>query len=163
MPFKDPIKRKEYKKKYYQIYCKTHPYKYDKKYHKDWHQKNKKDVKTLKNKREKATREWLISYKTSMKCNKCGFNSHPAALDFHHIDKSKKDKTISQMIRNYGKEAIMKEMDKCEVLCANCHRILHYEEKVREEKQNDSSKRLLNQPNNDIDSQPDSLPNDPLL
>ena len=64
-----------------------------------------------------------------IKCIKCGFD-HPAALDFHHRDPSQKLNTIGDLKwAGASKERMQKELDKCDVLCANCHRILHYNEK----------------------------------
>lgn len=55
------------------------------------------------------------------KCSKCGYNRCIIALEFHHKDPSKKSFTIS------GKhclswQRIREELDKCVLLCANCHR-----------------------------------------
>ena len=47
-----------------------------------------------------------------------------ACLDFHHL--GDKEFTISSEMRNKSKEAIQAEIDKCVVLCANCHRKLHF-------------------------------------
>ena len=72
---------------------------------------------------------WFYEFRATKKC-KCG-QSHPAALDFHHLDPSKKDGNIVEMIytNGWGKERVLKEVAKCEVLCASCHRILHWEQK----------------------------------
>lgn len=62
-------------------------------------------------------------------CCKCGFN-HPAALDFHHRDPKDKLYEVCNMPRkSIGKERILCEIEKCDVLCANCHRILHDEQR----------------------------------
>ena len=61
-----------------------------------------------------------------MKCQKCGF-SHPAALDFHHKNENEKEYDVSQLVRNGNKDKILKEIEKCIILCSNCHRIHHYE------------------------------------
>lgn len=67
--------------------------------------------------------------KASLKCSKCDEN-HPATLEFHHIDPSKKDFAISKMRNAYrSKEKALEEISKCIVLCANCHKKLHWEEK----------------------------------
>jgi hypothetical protein len=68
--------------------------------------------------------EWFNEYKKELSCIKCGFN-HPAALDFHHRDPSEKEFGISSY-RQRNKEFILKEIEKCDVLCSNCHRIEHY-------------------------------------
>lgn len=54
------------------------------------------------------------------KCNRCGYNKCVRALSFHHKDPSKKDfKFGSGAPKKW--ETIKKELDKCELLCANCH------------------------------------------
>ena len=64
-----------------------------------------------------------IDYKGG-KCQHCGYNKYFGSLDFHHIDPTKKDFTIS---RNFGPfETHKKELDKCLCLCSNCHRIEHH-------------------------------------
>ena len=73
--------------------------------------------------RKKA--QWFKSYKKKLSCNRCNFNDH-RALQFHHV-RGEKVKAISVMVRdNHSKEKILKEIEKCEVLCANCHSIEHY-------------------------------------
>jgi len=67
-------------------------------------------------------RKWLFELKKELKCEKCGF-SHPAALDFHHIDPSQKHFGIS--INKHNKKEVLEEIKKCKVLCSNCHRIEH--------------------------------------
>lgn len=71
-------------------------------------------------------RKWFYDLKKSLKCNRCGF-SHPAALDFHHKDKDQKLFNISKQYHGNPKlkDEILNEISKCEVLCANCHRIEH--------------------------------------
>ena len=64
-----------------------------------------------------------IEYKGG-KCNKCGYNKCINALDFHHRDPTIKDKNWDRIrARNWDK--IVKEIDKCDLLCSNCHRELH--------------------------------------
>ncbi len=64
-----------------------------------------------------------VAYKGG-KCKKCGYDKCVGALDFHHINPRDKDFTISG---NAGKwENIKKELDKCELLCKNCHAEQHY-------------------------------------
>lgn len=82
--------------------------------------------KTLKNKKE--TKDWFYNLKSKLKCEKCGFSNY-IALDFHHLDPSKKDRGIPYLLSTCNKKKILKEIEKCIVLCSNCHRILHYEEK----------------------------------
>ena len=68
-----------------------------------------------------------IDYKGG-KCIKCGYNKYDGALDFHHLDPSKKDFSISKR-KNCSLETIKSELDKCILLCRNCHAELHFEER----------------------------------
>lgn len=65
-------------------------------------------------------------------CEHCGFKATEntiAAFDFHHIDPNTKDKQLSDMcLMKWDK--IVLEMDKCLLLCSNCHRILHADNTV---------------------------------
>jgi hypothetical protein len=57
---------------------------------------------------------------------RCG-ESHPATLDFHHRDPNEKDFLLSSAARNgWGKERILREIEKCDVICSNCHRKEHW-------------------------------------
>ena len=58
----------------------------------------------------------------------------PAALDFHHINPEEKSFLISEQIRMGGKDRILREIMKCVVVCANCHRIIHSGVKAEREK-----------------------------
>ena len=73
--------------------------------------------------------EWFNNYKKKLSCQECG-EDHPACLDFHHRNPSDKTYEVSTMIRNCSSiETIIEEIKKCDVLCSNCHRKLHYNEK----------------------------------
>ena len=64
--------------------------------------------------------------KASIGCAKCG-DTRSYVLDFHHRDPSIKDANIARMTSNKNKlEDIQKEIDKCVVLCSNCHREFHH-------------------------------------
>ena len=68
-----------------------------------------------------ARKKMAIDYKGG-KCVCCGYNKYYGSLDFHHI--GKKDFAIS---RNVGKkwECVLAELDKCVLLCRNCHGEVH--------------------------------------
>ena len=80
----------------------------------------------------------MIDYKGG-KCQnpdcstKGGYNRSINGLEFHHIDPTKKEFSISQIRLCKMNEKIKKELDKCDLLCANCHREIH--EKLVEERQ----------------------------
>ena len=62
------------------------------------------------------------------KCNHCEIVSeHRVIYDFHHLDSSEKEADPGSLM-HYGWERIKKELDKCILLCANCHRIEHGKE-----------------------------------
>lgn len=65
-----------------------------------------------------------VEYKGS-KCQMCGYDKCIAALEFHHLDPTKKDFTIANSghIRSFNN--IIPELDKCILLCSNCHREEH--------------------------------------
>lgn len=93
-----------------------------------WHYKNadRNQQRTL-NRRAKH-RAWVYEYKRdSDGCCRCG-EADPACLDFHHRDDTDKEMTISKMITyGFSKSKLRAEMDKCDILCANCHRKEHHE------------------------------------
>ncbi len=62
------------------------------------------------------------------KCERCGYCKCPRALQFHHLDPSEKDFGISCKGYTRPWETIRTELDKCLLLCANCHAEVHEEE-----------------------------------
>ena len=106
MPYKDRSKQLEAQRRHYR--------------------KKKAYYKERAKKRRKEIAEWFYSFKASLKCIKCD-ESHPACLDFHHRESDKKEYAIHQIAtQGWSKAAILKEIEKCDVVCANCHRKIHY-------------------------------------
>ena len=66
---------------------------------------------------------FIEEYKASNGCCLCGEN-FPAALDFHHLG-DKEDTVSSLQNRSWNINRVKAEMDKCVLLCANCHRKVH--------------------------------------
>jgi hypothetical protein len=91
-----------------------------------YYKENKDKLRDYSRERKKKLREWLSELKAVLACP-CG-ESHPACLDFHHRDPKEKEVGIAKLIRAGGREAIERELKKCEVLCANCHRKAHWKE-----------------------------------
>lgn len=61
-------------------------------------------------------------------CETCGYNDSPKALQFDHLgDQPKKNHVAVLISKNYSWDTIQAEIDKCRVLCANCHAIHSYE------------------------------------
>ena len=76
--------------------------------------------------RQRAFKQKCIEYKGGA-CVKCGYNKCAAALDFHHMDPTQKDISIARMRHTRFDERVMKELDKCILVCSNCHREIHWE------------------------------------
>lgn len=113
MPYKDPLirkqKHKEYSAKHYQA--------------------NKVKVAATTKETKRAGKAKWVLYKSKLRCTKCGFN-HAAALDFHHVDPATKLDNVRNLI-GYGQfAAAYEEIKKCVVLCSNCHRIHHHEDRL---------------------------------
>ena len=72
--------------------------------------------------RSRKLKQQAIAYKGG-ECEHCGYNKYEGALEFHHTDPSEKDFKVSTT--RYAFSKIKKELDKCILLCANCHREEH--------------------------------------
>jgi len=113
MPYKDP----EVKKAKHKTYSREH------------YLANKEKALEANAKYRRQCREEWLAFKSTLACAKCNF-SHPAALDFHHTDPSQKESNVHRLSANGQYKRAHEEIKKCIVLCANCHRIHHYEEKL---------------------------------
>lgn len=74
--------------------------------------------------RRKRVRQMAINYKGG-RCQICGYNKCQEALEFHHLESSGKDFGISDKGYTRSWEKIKGELDKCILVCANCHRKIH--------------------------------------
>lgn len=79
--------------------------------------------------RRKKIRQLAVEYKGGH-CQQCGYNRCIEALEFHHLDPSQKDFAISQKGHCRSWEKVKNEIDKCVMLCANCHREIHANEQL---------------------------------
>ena len=70
----------------------------------------------------KRTKKKLIEYKGG-KCELCGYNKCDSALQFHHKDPTEKDFSISG--RSLSFDRLKEEVDKCMLVCSNCHAEIH--------------------------------------
>lgn len=78
--------------------------------------------------RQESMREWIAAYKTQRGCQHCGITDH-RVLAFHHRDPATKAFNIGRT-SNSNFERFLAEIAKCDVLCMNCHTLLHYEERL---------------------------------
>lgn len=113
MPYKDKNEQKEAQKRHYR--------------------KNKEKFLNRNTIRRKERKEWFkTEIMTKLSCSTCSENDI-ACLDFHHIDRTSKEENVTKMLNDHrSKESILREIEKCVVLCSNCHRKLHYyEDKIK--------------------------------
>ncbi|HVY01347.1 MAG TPA: hypothetical protein VHA12_01110 [Candidatus Nanoarchaeia archaeon] len=109
MPFKDAEKRKAYRRQWYA-------------------RNSSKEIKHVRM-RKREIRNWFDNYKSGLECSICG-EKHPATIDFHHKLSEQKEQGIANMVANgYSITKIKEELSKCQILCSNCHRKLHYSNK----------------------------------
>jgi hypothetical protein len=70
-------------------------------------------------------RDQINQFKLDSGCSKCGYNAHPAALQFNHVAGNKQFNVSQDLKRKWNNT--IEEIAKCEVLCANCHAIHSFE------------------------------------
>jgi hypothetical protein len=74
---------------------------------------------------KKETRDILNKYKETLRCSRCPENDI-SCLDFHHLNPDEKEKSISQAVASgWSFKRLELELNKCIVLCSNCHRKEH--------------------------------------
>ncbi len=74
--------------------------------------------------RRKKLREQTVEYKGG-KCMFCGYDRYLGALDFHHLNSEDKEFGISKDGITRSWKRVKKELDKCILVCSNCHREVH--------------------------------------
>lgn len=96
--------------------------------------KEKLDDKILKQNKVKSVSKWrndkkekLVKYKGGC-CEICGYSKCLDALEFHHKEPNKKDFTVAGKTYSYDK--LKNEVDKCILVCSNCHKEIHYNQKM---------------------------------
>jgi hypothetical protein len=118
VPYKDPNVRKERHKEY----SKAH------------YERNKAAViAKARVQRISFAKRWK-EFKAQQSCINCGF-SHPAAIDFHHVKKHPSNRKLFRLLQNRSFAKALEEVKKCVPLCANCHRVHHYEEHQTKKRQ----------------------------
>lgn len=70
-------------------------------------------------------REFVSKFKLDKGCKYCGYNKHACALDLHHT-KDKVCNVANMVNKQYKLKTIEEEISKCEVVCANCHRVITF-------------------------------------
>lgn len=75
-------------------------------------------------KRRKKIKEMAIKHKGS-KCCICGYNKYNGALEFHHLDENLKSFSLGLRGHSRSWERVKEELNKCVILCSNCHKEIH--------------------------------------
>jgi hypothetical protein len=73
-----------------------------------------------------SRRRWLDSLK-DRPCKKCDGKFPPHVMDWHHRDRTTKRFTLGRGSFRHSREILLIEIEKCDLLCSNCHRIVEYE------------------------------------
>lgn len=97
-----------------------------------WYEEAKQNPDWIKKRNERVTKDGVEKKKRAIaflggKCQDCGGVFHPAVFDFHHLDPSQKEHNLGNILRRKDFSSIEKELTKCVLLCANCHRLRHFE------------------------------------
>jgi hypothetical protein len=109
MPYKNKEKEREYQKQYHL---------------RTWKKRRLKHLE-LKRKRRFTLAAWLKTYKLPLKCTSCG-EDNSVCLDFHHKNSKEKESSVADMVsEGYSIASITEEINKCIVLCRNCHAKIH--------------------------------------
>lgn len=98
----------------------------------DYFHNVKKDAKWLKDRNDRITKDGLYKKQKAVdflggKCMDCAGVFPPPVYDFHHLDPKEKEFNLGDILRKKDFSTIEKELTKCVLLCANCHRIRHFE------------------------------------
>jgi hypothetical protein len=99
--------------------CKSCKRQYDNSHYKT-HPERRTYIRTNATKQQELVRQYVLEYLLKHPCIDCG-NSNLLVLEFDHLDN--KDHNVSALMRGYALEKVINEISKCEVRCANCHRI----------------------------------------
>lgn len=84
--------------------------------------------------KRKAMTEFIKEYKEAKPCADCGIKYPSYVMDFDHLDGFEKEFNIGSASQRYTLEKVKIEIEKCEVVCANCHRIRTYNRRTNTER-----------------------------
>jgi hypothetical protein len=97
---------------------------YHREYSREWHQRNKDRRREQRRQRRQDNLQRYRDFKKTLKCERCGFSDY-RALHFHHLV-DKEYNPSSMLGEGMSWDKFLREIEKCIVLCANCHSIEHY-------------------------------------
>lgn len=93
---------------------------------KEWRIKNKEYIKDKQRLDKRNRKEEAIVY-LGGRCHSCSGTFHPAIFEFHHKDPSTKEGKDPSKCLSFSWKKLQQELDKCILVCANCHRLIHHE------------------------------------
>jgi hypothetical protein len=103
----------------YQSYCRQCQKEYDA----AWYQANKERRKAKVKVDREVHREWMDSLKEGIPCTDCGRTYPTYVMEWDHLPEAIKRLVLSNARRSaFSKKRILEELEKCELVCANCHR-----------------------------------------
>jgi hypothetical protein len=106
-------------------------------YHRNWYHAHREVELARRKKRlykhRRFVRHIISEIKLILGCGHCGYDKNSHALDFHHREPDKKSFDVSSYMSRHLLK-VLEEIDKCDVLCANCHRIETHNEIISFEK-----------------------------
>ena len=91
--------------------------------HTYWFPTNRNNVSIESNKRNRDKNRAILCELKINGCAICGYNKCDNALEFHHVNPA--DKKFNITIPHIGNKNLVEELNKCILLCANCHRETH--------------------------------------
>ena len=92
---------------------------------------NRKNIRLQQREQRKQMKAKAIEY-LGGQCQCCGFKKALSVLQFHHRDPTEKE-AMWNTIKNWPEEKRKKELDKCDLLCANCHNAFHASDVIYDE------------------------------
>ena len=109
MPYKDPVKQKEAKAK--------------------WYRENKQLTKKRSLGSKKRTQDFFKLKKSNdvkNGCSICGCKGDVNIFDYHHRDPKTKITSVADMVGRGSRQAIINEISKCDIVCKSCHKKIHH-------------------------------------
>lgn len=101
----------------------------------DWYRSNKERASSTQKARTDANRN-LVAELKNVPCADCGGVFPPCVMDFDHVSENK-TRGVAQMM-SHSLDLILEEISKCEIVCANCHRIRTHERRTNSETRSSS-------------------------
>lgn len=116
---------KEKRKRWYQD-NKEKLRQYSKKYYKEHLEQQREKKRERRNLLINQWKPFIIEKYGAIICSICGYNKNFAALDFHHINPEEKEQKMNQLLGKRPTPERIKELDKCILVCKNCHAEIHH-------------------------------------